>query len=148
MRGWIRALGWAGCAGAWATGAVAWAQTAATPATAPLCIVRNLDPGPRLAGDTQGLSAWVTVKQPTYAYVSARGAGTSLDIGHIALRLLVDGTLLAGSGDVAGTGPLDVQLRGGAYLVPGRQYRFVLTPEMRNVTLLSLRLRIGAEDCS
>lgn len=147
MRQWIRALGGVGCAGALAFGVAASGQVTPGDAAPALCIVRKLDPGLTLPTDTQALSAWVTVKQPMYAYINGDGTASGTDLGHVALRVVQDGTLLAGSGDVSGTGRLDAQVRGGTYLVPGRQYRFVLTPELRDVKLLSLQLRVGTADC-
>lgn len=124
-------------------------QTADAPKrnATPLCVVRQLDQADVTVADGPRLAAWVTVPQPTYAYVTAAGTARARDLGHVALRVLRDGTMLAGSGDVAGTGMLDVKVESGGWLQPGRQYHFVVTPELHGAQMTRLRLSIGAAGC-
>ena len=113
----------------------------------PLCIVRQLDQADVTATDGPRVTAWVTVPQPTYASVIADGTAQAHDLGHVALRVMRDGTILAGSSDVSGTGMLDVKVESGFWLQPGRQYHFVVSPELRGAQITRLRLTIAGAGC-
>jgi len=95
--------------------------------------------------EDRGVSAWVSVRKPAQASVTASMEGVGSKLGLLRLSLMRDGQRLAPMQEETGSGRLEVRLRASIMLEPGHQYRIYAKPEGRDKAVKAVRLKISVD---